>query len=71
MDTDVLIVGGGIVGCSLAYFLAREGTDALVIERFDLNTQASGTNAGSLHAQMMSFFAMDEDWELKTCVACS
>ena len=63
MDTDVLIVGGGIVGCSLAYFLAREGTDALVIERFDLNTQASGTNAGSLHAQMMSFFAMEGDWE--------
>lgn len=63
MDTDVLIVGGGIVGCSLAYFLAREGTDVLVIDRFDLNTQASGTNAGSLHVQMMSFFAMEGDWE--------
>ncbi|MDP6804997.1 MAG: FAD-dependent oxidoreductase [Rhodospirillales bacterium] len=63
MDTDVLIGGGGIVGCSLAYFLAREGTDTLVIDRFDLNTQASGTNAGSLHVQMMSFFAMEGDWE--------
>ena len=26
-DTDVLVVGGGIVGCSTAYYLARFGID--------------------------------------------
>jgi glycine/D-amino acid oxidase-like deaminating enzyme len=52
MKTDVLVVGGGLVGCATAYFLAREGADVLLLERFDLNTQASGCNAGSIHAQI-------------------
>ena len=52
MKTDVLIIGGGLVGCAAAYFLAREGAEVVLIERFDLNTQASGSNAGSIHAQI-------------------
>src|SRR4051812_24586146 len=52
MKTDVLIVGGGIAGCSLAYFLAKAGARALLIEQHELNTQASGSNAGSIHAQL-------------------
>ena len=53
-DTDVLVVGGGILGCCVAYFLARDGVDVVVIDRHDLNHQASGSNAGSLHVQMES-----------------
>jgi glycine/D-amino acid oxidase-like deaminating enzyme len=53
-DTDVLVVGGGIVGCSAAYYLARFGIDVALVERDDLNTGASGANAGSLHAQLTS-----------------
>ena len=30
---DVIVVGGGIVGLSTAYFLARRGTPVLLIER--------------------------------------
>ena len=52
MHTDVLVVGGGLAGCSMAYFLAREGVDVILIERFDLSSQASGANAGSLHCQI-------------------
>jgi len=52
MKTDVLVIGGGITGCSLAYFLARNGVRVSLVERYDLNTQASGSNAGSIHAQM-------------------
>ncbi len=52
MQTDVLIVGGGLAGCCLAYFLAKEGTDVVVIERHELNKMASGANAGSLHCQI-------------------
>ena len=49
---DVLIVGGGLAGAATAYYLAREGVEVTLVERFDLNTQASGSNAGSLHAQI-------------------
>jgi len=52
MRTDVLIVGGGLAGVTTAYYLARAGVEATLIERYDLNAQASGANAGSLHAQI-------------------
>jgi sarcosine oxidase subunit beta len=51
-QTDVLIVGGGLAGVATAYYLAREGVEAMIVERYDLNAQASGANAGSLHAQI-------------------
>ena len=62
-DTDILIVGGGIMGCSLAYWLAREGREVALIDRYDLNTQASGTNAGSIHVQILSHWAWAEEPE--------
>jgi sarcosine oxidase subunit beta len=52
MKTEVLVIGGGITGCALAYFLAKAGVKVILVERHDLNTQASGSNAGSIHAQM-------------------
>lgn len=55
-DTDVLIVGGGIVGCALAYYLARACVEVILIERDEPNTEASGANAGSLHLQLTSPF---------------
>jgi glycine/D-amino acid oxidase-like deaminating enzyme len=51
-STDVLIIGGGLAGCALAYYLARSGTDVVVVERGELNREASGTNAGSFHFQI-------------------
>ena len=61
IEADVVIVGGGVIGCALAYELAREGVDVVLAERHDLNTQASGGNAGSLHVQIMSFQMTLED----------
>jgi glycine/D-amino acid oxidase-like deaminating enzyme len=49
---DVLVVGGGVLGCAAAYQLARRGVDVLLIERGELNREASGSNAGTLHVQM-------------------
>ena len=52
---DTLVIGGGVAGSCLAYWLAREGIETLVVERDDVNLQASGANAGSLHVQLLSF----------------
>jgi sarcosine oxidase, subunit beta len=51
-ETDVLVVGGGLAGAVLAHHLAKHGVPPLLIERHDLNTQASGSNSGSIHAQI-------------------
>ncbi|MEO7851629.1 MAG: FAD-dependent oxidoreductase [Rubrivivax sp.] len=54
-QADVVVIGGGVMGSCLAYYLAQEGQDVLVLERDDANLQASGANAGSLHVQLLSF----------------
>ncbi len=50
--TDVLIIGGGVLGCATGYHLARRGAEVLIVERGELNQGASGANAGTLHVQM-------------------
>jgi glycine/D-amino acid oxidase-like deaminating enzyme len=52
LGCDVLVVGGGISGCAAAYNLARAGHSVVLAEEHDLNTAASGRNAGSLHGQL-------------------
>lgn len=61
---DVLVIGGGITGCSTAWHLTGYGAKVLLLEQSDLNTQASGRNAGSLHGQIQfaSFMESGEDW---------
>ncbi len=51
-ETDVAIIGGGIAGAALAFYLAREGVEVVVLDRGELNREASGTNAGSFHLQL-------------------
>src|SRR2546423_14129965 len=63
-ETDVLVVGGGVTGCAAAYYLAQAGADVTLVERYDLNTQASGRNAGGLHGQIQheAFMELGEEW---------
>ena len=46
--SDVIVVGGGAIGTSVAYFLAREGLSVTLFEREELASQASGAAAGML-----------------------
>ena len=49
---DVVVLGGGLVGCAAAYYLSRAGASVLLLEQADINREASGRNAGSLHFQL-------------------
>lgn len=42
MKTEVAIIGGGIVGCATAYYVAKAGMDCMIIEKNDI---ASGTSS--------------------------
>lgn len=44
----VLVVGGGVIGCSVAYFLRKRGVHVTVVEKGDIGAQASGAAAGLL-----------------------
>lgn len=51
-QADVAIIGGGVLGCALAYLLAVEGARVILLEQDQVNSHASGQNAGSLHFQL-------------------
>ncbi len=48
---DVVIVGGGIIGCAIAFFLAKSGVRPLILERGQVGGEASSGAAGMLTAQ--------------------
>ncbi len=62
-DSDVVIVGGGLAGCALAYFLAVAGAEVVLLERAELNREASGTNAGSFHFQIAIHQLTGAGWD--------
>lgn len=45
-DADVIIVGGGIIGCSLAWQLSKLGQRVLILERKDIASGAAGATDG-------------------------
>jgi glycine oxidase len=45
---DVLIIGGGVIGLTAAYFLARDGVKVEVVDKGDLGQEASWAGAGIL-----------------------
>ena len=45
---DVVIIGGGIIGVSMAYFLSKEGVDVCVVEKKSIGIESSGRCAGGI-----------------------
>lgn len=54
-ETNTLVIGAGIIGIATALYLAREGVEVTIVDSGVPNGQASGSNAGSLHLQLLSF----------------
>jgi glycerol-3-phosphate dehydrogenase len=50
VETDVVVVGGGVTGVAVLRDLALRGVDAVLVERFDLGTGTSGRWHGLLHS---------------------
>lgn len=53
-EIGTVIVGGGVIGLCIAYFLARDGQDVAILDSGQVG--GSTTNAGSLHVQMQPRF---------------
>src|SRR5438034_8780169 len=45
---DVLVLGGGVIGLTTAYFLAREGVRVTLLDKGDFGQEASWAGAGIL-----------------------
>ena len=50
-EADVVIIGGGIMGCSTAYELAKRKRSVIVLERGFVGGEASGRSAGGVRQQ--------------------
>ena len=48
---DVFVIGGGIVGCAIAYHLARRGVRVVLAERNEVAWEQSGRNWGFVRQQ--------------------
>jgi sarcosine oxidase subunit beta len=60
-SADVVIAGGGIMGCALAYQLAKRNVDVIVLERETLGSQSTGKCAGGVRQQ----FSMEANVRLQ------
>ena len=60
-SADVVIAGGGIMGCALAYQLAKRDVDVLLLERDTLGSQSTGKCAGGVRQQ----FSMEANVRLQ------
>ena len=55
VNSDVVILGGGVIGLTTAYFLARAGVRVQVLDKGDLGQEASWAGAGILPPANLDF----------------
>ncbi len=75
MKADVIIIGGGLHGCSAAFQLARSGVDCVVLEGGTVGRHASGASAGGVRrldrhpAEIpLSVVSMEMWWDIEDLV---
>ncbi len=51
MSSEVVVIGGGVIGAATAYYLCREGAEVMIVEADDLASGASGACDGFLSLQ--------------------
>lgn len=57
-QSDVAIIGGGLMGCSAALFLRQRGMSVTLLETDKVGRQASGTNFGNVRRQGRPIFQL-------------
>jgi sarcosine oxidase subunit beta len=50
-QSDVLIIGGGLMGAAAAFFLRQRGKSVTLLERDQIGQYASGVNFGNVRRQ--------------------
>lgn len=48
MRTDVAVIGGGVIGCAVAYYLTKQGARVTIIEQSVIGSGASSANSGAI-----------------------
>jgi sarcosine oxidase subunit beta len=48
-SVDAVVIGGGVLGCATAYYLARKGQSVILLEKDEICQGASSRNTGAIH----------------------
>jgi sarcosine oxidase subunit beta len=51
IESEVVVIGGGIVGCASAYYLAQRHVSVVLLERSVIGGEGSGRNGGGVRQQ--------------------
>jgi glycine/D-amino acid oxidase-like deaminating enzyme len=51
LSSEIVVIGGGVIGAAAAYFLCKEGAEVMIVEADDLASGASGACDGFLSLQ--------------------
>lgn len=56
IETDILVIGGGITGVALSYLLAKQGLEVVLVDADNLCMGSSGRNTGKVTVQHDDFY---------------
>jgi glycine/D-amino acid oxidase-like deaminating enzyme len=50
-ESQITVIGGGVIGCFIAYYLCKAGKNVVLLEKGDVGAGASGANGACIMAQ--------------------